>query len=64
MRKLREIIREERRAQELTQQEVGEMIGSNKNVISMFEKGKHGLRSDSVDILLDKLDLEVVSKQK
>lgn len=52
-------IRQERKAQKLTQQQLGELAGTGLNFVSQIEKGKATARLDKVLALLKILGLEL-----
>jgi HTH-type transcriptional regulator / antitoxin HipB len=53
------IVRGERKAKRLSQQELGEFSGTGLNFISQLERGKQTLRFDKLISVLDVLGLEL-----
>jgi HTH-type transcriptional regulator/antitoxin HipB len=54
------IIRRERKAQCLSQQELGDLAGTGLNFVSQIERGKETVRLDKLLALLKVLGLELI----
>ena len=57
---LGDVIRRERKARALSQQELGDLAGTGLNFVSQMERGKETVRLDKLLALLKVLGLELV----
>lgn len=57
---LGEAVRRERKARNLTQQELGELAGTGLNFVSQVERGKETVRLDKLLAIMKVLGLELV----
>lgn len=60
MNKIGVVIRRERKARNLSQQELGDLAGAGLNFVSQIERGKETVRFDKLLGLLQVLGLELV----